>query len=68
MTSFKEINTLVIACCVIHNICIDSDGTIEDVDDACDIDPNHFEGIYADAADGNVKRDRLVDLLAQADD
>ena len=67
MASFEEINTLVIACCVIHNICIDSDDTIEDVD-AFDIDPNHFEGIYANAADGNAKRDQLVDLLVQADD
>ena len=68
MASFEEIDTLVIACCVIHNICIDSDDTIEDIDDACDIDLNHFEGIYADAADGNAKRDQLVDLLVQADD
>ena len=68
MASFEQINTLFIACCVIHNICIDSDDTIEDVDDACDFDPNHFEGIYANAADGNAKRDQLVDLLVQADD
>ena len=54
MASFEEINTLVIVCCVIHNICIDSDDTIEDVDDTCDIHPDHFEGIYADAADANA--------------
>ena len=67
MVNLKAINTLVIACCVIHNICISQNDVFEGQEEEEDNDPNHFEGIYNNDADGSAKRDQIVEMLSKED-
>ncbi len=67
MVDFEEINTLVIACCVMHNFCIKFNDEIDMANEDDGYDYNNFEGIYANTPDGNSERNRLVDLLAHDD-
>ena len=67
MVNVKDINTLVIACCVIHNICIYQNDIFEGQEEEEDNDPNQFEGIYNNDDDGSAKRDQIVNMLSQVD-
>ena len=59
----EELNALIVACCVVHNICMDYDDHSDDP--YHEIDPNSFEGVYANAVDGNDKREKIVQMIAQ---
>ena len=67
MVNLKDINTLVIACCVIHNICISQNDILADQEEAEGNDPSQFEGIYNKDANGSAKRDQIVVMLSQED-
>lgn len=58
----KDICQLIMACCVLHNICVMNEDEIEEYIEEDDVDPNHFQNVYQNGNAGILRRLQLVNV------
>ena len=58
----KEVCNLIIACCVLHNLCIINEDDVEGYIEYEEEDPNNFPNVYQNGHAGVLRRLQLVNI------